>query len=108
MPAIQAMIAITWNAFSHSYITQSSTRLFEHDLSRQASCSAHTGEHLLNMGNRGLRHDAMPEVEDEWPGRKRLEYSVDRPVERDTAGDQHQWIEVTLHRQAGLELVSGE
>src|SRR5258708_5771388 len=67
---------------------------------------AHVREHTLHMRDRGLRHDAVAEIEDKRPIRKCLEYLVDGAVERGTAGDQHQRIEVALHGDARLDLIA--
>src|SRR5262249_29617347 len=57
------------------------------------------------MRDRGLRQDAVTEVEDKWPIRKSLEDVVDRPIERRTAGEQHHGIEITLHRHPRLDVI---
>ena len=44
--------------------------------------------HLLDMGNRGLRLDAMAEIEDQPAACEIRQYVVDRPIERVSAGDQ--------------------
>ena len=56
----------------------------------------------LDMGDRRFRHDAMAEIEDERPARERLQNRVNGAIERRPAGDQHQRIEIALHRHAAL------
>src|SRR5712672_1306286 len=87
------MMAMTWNALSHSYIS---------------SRSAHAREHLLHMRDRRLRQDAVAEIEDERPIRKRSKNLVDGPVERAAARHQRQGIEISLHRHADLDLIARE
>src|SRR5262245_27303072 len=58
------------------------------------------------MCDRRLRQDAVSEIEDEGPLGKRLEYVIDRAVERSAAGEQHQRVEVSLHRHAPLNLTT--
>src|SRR5262249_61366870 len=57
------------------------------------------------MGDRGLRHDAVPEIEDEWAAAKGFDYRVDRTVERGPADDERERIEIALDRQARLNAI---
>src|SRR3954463_7255595 len=59
-------------------------------------------QHLLDMGDRGLRLDAMTEVEDQPAGGVIRQHVVYRAIERRAAGDQRQRIKVALHRNAVL------
>src|SRR5262245_1471864 len=101
------MIAMTWNALSHSYISVSKNNRDQQSRAgvpaqqqepARPSCPAYPREHLLDMGDRCLRQDAVTEIEDERPLGKNVEDIVDRAVERCTAGDKRQRIEVALHR----------
>src|SRR6266566_6356840 len=74
--------------------------------SRVVLCPTHARKHLLHMCDRRLRQDAVSEIEDEGPLGKRLQYVIDRAVERAAAGEQHQRVEVSLHRHATLDLVT--
>src|SRR6185437_5703255 len=65
-------------------------------------------EHLLDMRDRRLGQDAVPEVEDEASARKRLKHRIDRTVERAAAGEQHQRIEIALHGPPALDLIASE
>src|SRR5262249_43759060 len=87
---IQAMMAMMWNAFSHSYMS---------------SGPAQARQHALDVCDGRLRQDAVSQVEDKRALREYLENAVDRAVERSAAGDQRQRIEVALHRYAPLDLV---
>src|SRR5882724_7367262 len=62
----------------------------------------HPLEHLLDMRDRGFRLDAVPEVEDQPAGGVILQHVVDGAIERGTAGDQRQGIEIALNRDAVL------
>ncbi|MGY4291730.1 hypothetical protein ACVWXO_010996 [Bradyrhizobium sp. LM2.7] len=46
-------------------------------------------QHLLDMGDRRFRLDAVAEIEDQASLREACEHVVDRAVERIAAGDQH-------------------
>lgn len=48
----------------------------------------------------------VAEIEDERPLGKRRENIVDATIERSAAGEQRQWIEISLHRHAPLDLVA--
>src|SRR5215472_9435862 len=48
----------------------------------------------------------VSEIEDEGPLGKRFEYVIDRAVERGAPGEQHQRVEVSLHRHAPLNLIT--
>src|SRR5258705_7959029 len=97
------MIAITWNAFNHSYIGVSGRHSRLADLT-----PAHPFEHLLHMRDRGLRQDAVAEIEDERSLGKRLKDVIHSTIERGAAGKQRQWIEISLHRNAPLDLIAHE
>src|SRR5215468_9640597 len=94
------MIAMTWKAFNHTYMRRSDAH------SDVILCPAYACKHLLHMCDRRLRQDAVSEIEDEGPLGKRLKYVIDRAVERGAAGEQHQRVEVSLHRHAPLDLIS--
>src|SRR5256885_5256048 len=94
------MIAMTWKAFNHTYMRRSDAH------SGVILCPAYACKHPLHMCDRRLRQDAVSEIEDEGPLGKRLEYVIDRAVERAAAGEQHQRVEVSLHRHATLDLVT--
>src|SRR5207253_6009285 len=69
---------------------------------------SHPFQHAFHMRDRRLREDAVPEVEDKRPAGKRLQYHINRAVERRPAGDQYQRIEIALHWKAALDLVAGK
>src|SRR5262249_46019308 len=58
------------------------------------------------MCDRRLWQDAVSEIEEEGPLETRLEYVTDRAVQRGAAGEQHQRVEVPLHRHAPLDLIT--
>src|SRR5450432_886028 len=99
MPAIQAMTAMTCRALAHSYTIK---------LVFLSSLAADALEHGLDMGDGRFRHDAMPEIENERPLRKRLQHCIDRPLERRPARHQHQRIEIALHRDPALHPLAGK
>src|SRR5690606_33914850 len=74
--------------------------------SRSCPASADSSDHLLDMRNRGIRRDAVAEIENKRSRRKCLEHRVDRGIERLPAGDQHQRIEVALHGDAALDALA--
>src|SRR5262252_5230736 len=96
------MIAMTWKTFNHTYMRRSDAH------SDVILCPAYACKHLLHMCDRRLRQDAVSEIEDEGPLGKYLEYVVHRAVERSAADEQRQWIEVSLHRHAPLDLITGK
>src|SRR5205823_2546290 len=71
-----------------------------------SSPNPHASEHLLDMLDWRLRHDPVAEIEDVRAACKGLERRIDRPVERRTAGDQRQRVNIALHRQSGLHLLA--
>ena len=71
-------------------------------------CPAYACKHLLHMCDRRLRQDAVSEIEDEGPLGKYFEYVVHRAIERSAADKQRQRIEVSLHRHAPLDLITGK
>src|SRR5262245_66455785 len=60
------------------------------------------------MGERGLRQDAVAEIEDERSLGEHLEDAVDRTIERRAACHPHQGVEISLHRYAPLDLIARE
>ena len=48
----------------------------------------------------------VAEIDDERPLGKRRENIVDATIERSAAGEQRQWIEISLHRHAPSDLVA--
>src|SRR5215471_11325410 len=88
------MIAMTWNAFNHTYMR------------RSILCPAHARKHLLHMCDRRLRQDAVSEIEDEGPLGKHLKYVLHRAIERSAADEQRQRVEISLHRHAPLDLIT--
>src|SRR2546423_6231506 len=65
---------------------------------------ANAREHSLHMRDRCLRQDAMPKIEDERTTGKCGENLVYAAVERLTARQQEQWIEIALQRNAWWNL----
>src|SRR5215813_4776013 len=96
------MIAMTWKAFNHTYMRRSDAH------SGRILRPAYACQHLLHMCDRRLRQDAVSEIEDEGPLGKCLEYVVHRAIERSSADEQRQRIEVSLHRHAPLDLITGK
>src|SRR5262245_53303853 len=90
------MTAITWNALSHRYMSLSAP---DADLSR-----AHPRKHPFDMDDRRLRQDSMPQIEDEGSLGKGLERQIDGAVECSATDEQHEGVEISLHRQTRLEL----
>src|SRR5215213_5728171 len=89
------MMAMMCNAFSHGY--------------RAAiTLAAHALEHVLDMRNRRLRHDAVTKIENERFLREGLHDRIDAAIERDAAGDEDQGIEITLHWHATLNALAGK
>ncbi len=75
---------------------------------KSLSSAPHPLQHLLDMGDRCLRLDAVAEIEDEPPLRKIRQRVVDRAVERGAACDQHQRIEIALNRNLALHALADE
>src|SRR5215831_17230225 len=96
------MIAMTWKAFNHTYMRRSDAH------PGVILCPAYACKHLLHMCDRRLRQDAVSEIEDEGPLGKYFEYVVHRAIERSAADKQRQRIEVSLHRHAPLDLITGK
>ena len=67
------------------------------------SISANACQHALDMRDRRLRKDAVPQVEDERSAGKCRHHLIDRTVERFAAGHQNLGIEIALHRHARLD-----
>ena len=67
MPAIQAMTAMTWNAFSHSYIL---------------CLPAHPLDHALNILDRCFRQNAVAEIENKRAVGECLLHVVDGAIQR--------------------------
>src|SRR3712207_7247331 len=63
-------------------------------------------EHGLDMGDRGLGHDAVAEIEDEGPFRKRGEDVVHGRIERPAARDQRHRVEIALQDRKSTRLNS--
>src|SRR5690242_12830394 len=62
----------------------------------------HPLHHLLDMGDRRFRLDAMTEIEDQRALAVIRQHIVDRAIERVAAGDQRERIKIALHRGAAL------
>src|SRR5262245_20138750 len=60
------------------------------------------------MRTGGHRQDAVPKIENERPIRERLQYVIDCRIERLSAADQYERIEVSLHGNARLDLTAGK
>src|SRR5262249_29632004 len=91
------MTEMMCSAFSHAYSTPTP---------RLSSSSPHPREHLLDMGDRRLRQDAVAQIEDEGLLRERRKHVVDRPIERGAPCQQRQRIEIALHGSPGLDLLA--
>src|SRR3954468_18771422 len=83
MPAIHAMMAITWNALIQRY---------------NMSCPPHASDQLLDALDRCLRQDAVPEIEDVRASAHRLQDMIGPPGQRLASGDQRQRIQIALGR----------
>src|ERR1044072_3705203 len=88
------MTNMRWSAFTHSYTLG------------LRSFAPHAREHLFYVGDRRLGQNAVAEIEDEGLVRERGEHVVDRTVERGAARQQHQRIEIALHRPAALDALA--
>src|SRR5689334_13414864 len=75
---------------------------------QECSLPPHALDHLLDMGDRRLRLDAVTEIEDEAPLSKIRKRDVDRAVECRAARDQHQRIEIALHGDLALHALADE
>src|SRR5262249_44825497 len=78
-----------------------------HEL-RKRALAPYTREHLLDMRHGSIRQDAVPKIENERPIRERLQNVIDCRIERFSAADQYERIEVSLYRNARLDLVAGK
>src|SRR4029077_2184811 len=94
------MTAITWNALSQRYMSLSGPHAH---LSR-----AHPRKHPLDVRDGSLRQDSVPQIEDEGSFGKDLERQIDGAVECSATDEQHEGVEISLHRQARLELLARE
>src|ERR1700682_4154568 len=90
------MTEMMWKAFSHSYTSWSSCSVL----------SPHARKHLLDVRDRRLGQNAVPEIEDERLGCKRLEHSLDLAIERGAAGDERQRVEIALYRPTTLDVLA--
>src|SRR5262249_52368142 len=68
----------------------------------------HAPHHLLDMGDRSFRQNAVAEVEDQPALRVVRQHIVDRAIERRAAGDQRQRIEIALDGDARLHALADE
>src|SRR4051794_1757819 len=59
-------------------------------------------QHLLHMGDRRRRQDAVAEIEDQRAIAEIFQNAVDRAIERRAAGKQNQRVEIALHGNAAL------
>src|ERR1700730_92951 len=82
------MTTMMWNALIHSYMT------------------AHPCDQTFHMGDGRVRQDAVAKVEDEWVRSERFEDGIDRMIERRTAGEQYQRIEIALNGPQRLNLIT--
>src|SRR4051794_35982283 len=64
--------------------------------------------HLLDMRDRGFRLDAVAEVENQSAASVVRQHVVDGTVERRTARNQRQRIEIALHRDAVLNALADQ
>src|SRR5580693_6998011 len=77
-----------WNALIHSYMV------------------ANPRDQTLHMGNRGIRRDAVAEVENERLWSERFEDGIGRTIECGSAGEQRQRIEIALNGAQRLNLIA--
>src|ERR1700730_8910790 len=82
------MTAMMWNALIHSYMV------------------ANPRDQAFHMGDGGVREDAVAKVENKRVSPERFEDSIDRMIERRSAGEQHQRIEITLNGTQRLNLIA--
>ncbi len=54
------------------------------------------------MRDRGFRLDAVAKVEDQSPSAGIRQHVINSAIQRVTARDQYQWVEIALHRNARL------
>src|SRR5690349_8442209 len=69
---------------------------------RSAFMSAHARDHLLDVGDRRFRLDAVAEIEDQSALAVARQYIIYRAIECRAARDQRQRIEIALHRHLAL------
>ena len=60
------------------------------------------------MRDRRFRLNAVAEIEDQPAAGEIRQHVVDGAIQRRAAGDQHQRIEIALHRDAVLHLVADQ
>src|ERR1700733_5626814 len=84
------MTAMMWNALIHSYM------------------AANPGDQALHMGNRCVRQDAVAEVKNKRLSSERFLDGIGRTIERRSAGEQHQRIEIALNSPQRLNIVARE
>src|SRR5580704_14980947 len=82
------MTAMMWNALIHSYIV------------------AYPRDQTFHMRDGRVRQDAVAKVEDERVTSERFEDDIDRMIERRSAGEQHQRIEIALNGPQRLNVVT--
>ena len=71
-----------------------------------APIGPHPRHHLLDVGDRGFWLYAVAEIEDEATAGEIRQHVVNRAVQRLATGNQHQRIEIALHRHAALHPLS--
>src|ERR1700726_636405 len=82
------MTAMMWNALIQSYMV------------------ANPRDQTFHMGDGRVRQDAVAKVENKRALPERFEDSVDRMIERCSAGEQHQRIEIALNGTQRLNLIA--
>src|SRR5580700_6405466 len=82
------MTAMMWSALIHSYMV------------------ANPCDQALHMTDGGVRQDAVAKVENERVSPERFENGVGRTIERRTAGEQRQRIEIALNGAQRLDVVA--
>src|SRR5580693_5601901 len=84
------MTAMMWNALIHSYMV------------------ANPRDQTFHMSDGRVRQDAVAKIENKRVSPERLEDGVDRIIERRSAGEQHQRIEIALNGTQRLNVVPRE
>src|SRR5437764_2204451 len=67
---------------------------------------AHALEHPLDVCNRRLWQNPVPKIENERTASKGLQHVINASFESLTPGQEHQGVEIALHRHAALHLLA--
>src|SRR5262249_60273753 len=65
-------------------------------------------QHTLRVRYGGFGEDAVAEIENERPSRKRFQHRIDFPIQRGSSGQQCHGIQISLPWLTRLNFVTGE